>query len=60
METNLDRQTPPPTADAERCFHGKPLAAFQPVTEDVVKRYILKAPPKTCELDVFPTSYWNV
>ena len=36
-------------------FDGVPLCTFKPVSESVVKNLILKAAPKTCQLDPIPT-----
>ena len=48
--TSQSRKTSPP-------FSGTPLSAFDPVTEDVVRKTIMQSTPKTCELDPMPTKF---
>ena len=39
----------------ETAFSGTPFSAFSPVTKETVKKLILSAAPKFCELDPIPT-----
>ena len=45
---NTGLHSPPP-------FSGTALTDFSPVSEDLVRKVILQAPPKSCELDPLPT-----
>ena len=40
---------------ADKVYDGPPLNSFSPVTEDYVKKLVLKCAPKSCELDALPT-----
>jgi hypothetical protein len=36
-------------------FEGEPLTSFSPVSSDELRKIILTAPTKSCELDPLPT-----
>jgi hypothetical protein len=36
-------------------FEGEPLSSFSPVSSDELRKIILAAPTKSCELDPLPT-----
>ena len=44
----------PYSCDTE--FQRQPLAAFEPVSMDLVRTIVMKSAPKSCELDPIPTS----
>ena len=58
IRDSLDAQAPapPPHIVHERSFSGTSLTQFDVVTEDTVRKTILKMSPKTCDLDCMPTS----
>ena len=55
IRNKLDVFSSNPPACTGLSFHGRPLTHFRPVTEDFIRRTMLRSPSKTCELDAFPT-----
>jgi hypothetical protein len=47
------------TMRADIKFDGEPLRSFSPVSSDELRKIILAAPTKSCELDPLPTSLYQ-
>jgi hypothetical protein len=55
ITSDTDRQPPEDLCANETLFTGQPLTDFAPVSTDEVRKILMKAPAKSCELDVVPT-----
>ena len=56
IHQKLDSAVAQPSLVADRVYTGPLLRCFHPVTKEFVKKVIVGASPKTCELDPVPSS----
>ena len=56
IRSKIDSAVVSPVCVPERVYGGPSLHAFEPVTEEFVKKVCLSCNPKSCELDPVPTS----